>query len=71
MYFKYQFIYVNSDIAILFIVVQRTSVGERSVNMVNHFLELTAREIKTIVGSLCERRVALQQQVCVCVCVTF
>ena len=46
--------------------VQRTIVGERSVNMVNHFLELTAREIKTIVGVLCERRVALQQQVCVC-----
>ncbi|XP_065902266.1 nck-associated protein 1 homolog [Dysidea avara] len=41
---------------------ERTIVGERSVNMVNHFLELTAREIKTIVGSLCERRVTLQQQ---------
>ena len=45
------------------LLLQRTLIGERSVNMVNHFLELTAREIKAIVGSLCEKRVALQQQV--------
>ena len=31
--------------------------------MVNHFLELTAKEIKTIVGELCDRRVQLQSQV--------
>ena len=52
-------------------------VGERSVNMVNHFLELTAKEIKTIVGNLCDKRVHLQLQVwhfivqCyVCVCLS-
>ena len=44
--------------------------------MVNHFLELTAKEIKTIVGELCDRRVLLQLQVrmsvclfvCMCIC---
>jgi len=53
----------NSGGVVILLIVQRTPIGEHSVTMVNHFLELIAREIKTIKGNLCNKTVALQQQV--------
>lgn len=42
---------------------QRINIGERCVNSINHFLELIAKEVKTLLGALCDERTSLDDQV--------
>lgn len=42
--------------------VQRINIGERAVNSVNHFLELIAKEIKSMLGQLSSDRMNLDDQ---------
>ena len=41
---------------------QRISVGERCVNSINHFLEMIAKEVKNLLGILCQERMSLDDQ---------
>ena len=47
-------------------VLQRMVIGERCVNAINHCLELTAKEVKQLLGHLCEERMALDDQLLPC-----
>lgn len=42
---------------------QRINIGERCVNSINHFLELIAKEVKTLLGAVCSERMHLDDQV--------
>ena len=41
---------------------QRINIGDRAVNSINHFLELIAKEIKTVLGQLSSERMNLDDQ---------
>lgn len=41
---------------------ERINIGERCVNSINHFLEMMAKEVKTLLGALCDERTSLDDQ---------
>jgi NCK-associated protein 1 len=41
---------------------ERINIGERCVNSINHFLEFIAKEVKQLLGALCEERTSLDEQ---------
>jgi NCK-associated protein 1 len=41
---------------------ERINIGERCVNSINHFLELIAKEVKNLLGALCDERTSLDDQ---------
>jgi len=41
---------------------ERINIGERCVNSINHFLELIAKEVKTLLGAVCSERMHLDDQ---------
>ena len=42
--------------------VQRINIGDRCVNSINHFLECIAKEVKSLLGALCDERMSIDDQ---------
>ena len=47
---------------LLYVCLQRINIGDRAVNSINHFLELIAKEVKTVLGVLSSDRMNLDDQ---------